>query len=312
MDDSSARRTGAALVLVLVAVRAPRRRNAIFVLCFRAGESNQHAAPPRAPTHRSSTSTSTSAATTAMSLFGNLGGNQPASSAPKPLFGNLPTASSTGGPSLFSGLGASTTAPAGPSTTTTSSGTGLFAGLGGAVSSAAPTPSLFSGLGAATSQSQSTQQPASTNPFAGNRFAGTGNTTTSAPATQPAATTLFGNTANAANTQQTGGIGLGHPTLFGASSAQHQQQQQQQQAGGPLSQSNIGTSAHFDHLLERSRKRNAGENGFGGFGELPALQLGLGDIARKVRNLGQGGPSADQAQDRTAYVILCIQKWDCD
>ena len=56
----------------------------------------------------------------------------------------------------------------------------------------------------------------------------------------------------------------------------------------------------FDHLLERSRKRNAGENGFGNFGGLPTLQLGLGDIARKVRNLGQGGPSADQAQDRTA------------
>ena len=31
--------------------------------------------------------------------------------------------------------------------------------------------------------------------------------------------------------------------------------------------------------------------------ELPSLQLGLGDIARKVRNLGAGGPSAEQARD---------------
>lgn len=236
-----------------------------------------------------------------MSLFGNLGGNQPASSAPKSLFGNLSTPSTTAsGSGLFSGLGASTTAPAGASTTTTSGGTGLFAGLGGAASSAAPSaapaPSLFSGLGGAASQPQSSQQPASTNLFASTRLTGAG-----APATQPPATTtgLFGNTANAANTQQTGA--LGQSTLFGASSAQ--QQQQQPQAGGPLSQSNAGTSAHFDHLLERGRKRNAGENGFGSFGELPTLQLGLGDIARKVRNLGQGGPSADQAQDRTAWVV---------
>jgi nuclear pore complex protein Nup93 len=72
-----------------------------------------------------------------------------------------------------------------------------------------------------------------------------------------------------------------------------------------VSQSNAvpGRSAHFDHLLERGRKRNAGENGFANFEDLPALQLGLGDIARKVRNLGAGGPSAqqqNQEQERAA------------
>jgi nuclear pore complex protein Nup93 len=98
------------------------------------------------------------------------------------------------------------------------------------------------------------------------------------------------------NTQQTNP--LGQSTLFGTTSAQ----QQQDQAGGPLSQSNAGTgrSSHFDHLLERGRKRNMGENGLNSFDELPTLQLGLGDIARKVRNLGAGGPSADQGQDRAA------------
>ncbi|KAF2115794.1 Nup93/Nic96-domain-containing protein [Lophiotrema nucula] len=89
------------------------------------------------------------------------------------------------------------------------------------------------------------------------------------------------------------------------------QAQQQQQSGGPLSQSlnqpnaGGGRSAHFDHLLERGRKRNAGENGLHSFDELPSLQLGLGDIARKVRNLGAGGPSADQVQqDRAAHYLL--------
>ena len=107
---------------------------------------------------------------------------------------------------------------------------------------------------------------------------------------------------NMNNPQQTSG--LGQSSLFGTASTQQQPQQQQQ--GASLSQSNAGTgrSAHFDHLLERGRKRNAGENAGASFDELPSLQLGLGDIARKVRNLGAGGPSADQvrdgAQDRAA------------
>ncbi|KAF2872221.1 Nup93/Nic96-domain-containing protein [Massariosphaeria phaeospora] len=101
------------------------------------------------------------------------------------------------------------------------------------------------------------------------------------------------------NPQQTATGGQG--SIFGTTSTQ-----QQQQPGGPLSQSNAGAgrSAHFDHLLERGRKRNAGENGLSSFEELPALQLGLGDIARKVRNLGAGGPSADQTHDRAAHYLL--------
>jgi nuclear pore complex protein Nup93 len=103
------------------------------------------------------------------------------------------------------------------------------------------------------------------------------------------------------NSQQTSG--LGQSTLFGTASTQQQQPQQQQ--GPSLSQANATSrSAHFDNLLERGRKRYAGENGGSNFDELPSLQLGLGDIARKVRNLGAGGPSADQvrdgAQDRAA------------
>ncbi|KAJ4305222.1 nuclear pore complex subunit [Kalmusia sp. IMI 367209] len=230
-------------------------------------------------------------------LFGNLGSNQPTSSAatapgntPKPLFGSNTTSSSGATSGLSSNLGASSNAPAASQPATSGGlGGGLFGNLGNAGTTAPATSSTSAfSIGGAASQVQSTGG-------LGGLF--------SKPASQQAQQStsgLFG------NTQQTGG--LGQSTLFGASSTQPQQQQpqQQQQSDGPLSQSNVGTarSAHFDHLLERSRKRNAGENGFGNFDELPTLQLGLGDIARKVRNLGQGGPSADQAQDRAAHYLL--------
>jgi nuclear pore complex protein Nup93 len=221
---------------------------------------------------------------TTMSLFGNLGGAQPASGG------------ATAGKSLFGAL---------PSTGTGTTTGGLFGGLGGGASNAAPGPS----------------QPASTGGLGGSLFGGS-------LGAKPAATSLFpplGATAAAqpqaqtqtggfsslfskpaapqqatlGNQQQTGG--LGQAPLFSTAATQQQPQQH-----GPLSQSTAGggRSAHFDHLLERGRKRNAGENGGNNFDELPSLQLGLGDIARKVRNLGAGGPSAEQgrdgAQDRAA------------
>jgi nuclear pore complex protein Nup93 len=213
-----------------------------------------------------------------MSLFANLG--QPASSGTSSggLFGTAPGASGGATPSLFGNLGGGASNAQQSGTTQATSGGlggGLFGGLGGAKPTASTTPSLFAGAGSTA------QPPAQTGGFS-----------------------LFSNqqtsqsTAN--NAQQTSG--LGQSSLFGTASTQQQQPQQQaqQQGGAPLSQTNGGTgrSAHFDHLLERGRKRNAGENGTSNFDELPSLQLGLGDIARKVRNLGNGGPSADQGQDR--------------
>ncbi|KAL5115759.1 nuclear pore complex subunit [Pleosporales sp. CAS-2024a] len=229
------------------------------------------------------------------SLFGGLGGAQPASSG------------SSAAPSLFGNSG----------TSTTSSGTG---------------PSLF---GAALGATPSTAQPASTGSFGGSLFGGTlggakpaastsafpslGATSTAQSQSQPQTGASFSLFAKPATTQQSTmsgqqqTSGLGQPSLFGTASTQQppqQQQQQQQQQGAALSQSNAATtrSAHFDNLLERGRKRNAGENGGSNFDELPSLQLGLGDIARKVRNLGAGGPSAEQArdgaQDRAAHYLL--------
>jgi nuclear pore complex protein Nup93 len=233
-----------------------------------------------------------------MSLFGNLGGSQPASSGTSGvgLFGATTGASGGTTPSLFGNLGGSTSNAQSSTTQAPSTGGGLFGGLGGAKPAATTTPSLFAGAGS-TSQPQTQAQPSS--------FGGLFNKPTSQATTTN-------------NTQQTSG--LGQSSLFGATTTQEQPQQQQQQQGASLSQANAGTgrSAHFDHLLERGRKRNAGENGGNNFDELPSLQLGLGDIARKVRNLGAGGPSADQVQDRSqdraAYVgpdhdvLLCA---DC-
>ena len=223
------------------------------------------------------------------SLFANLGSSQPASSGASTggLFGNTTGASSGTTSSLFGNLGGGTSgAQSGTAQPASSGGLGggLFSGLGGAKSTAAATPSLFSGT-TSTSQPQTQTGGFSLLPKPGTQ------STTAVPLTGPTHTSA-----------------LGQGFLFGSASTQQQppQQQQQQQQGASLSQANAATtrSAHFDHLLERGRKRNAGENGTTNFDELPSLQLGLGDIARKVRNLGAGGPSADQvrdgAQDRAA------------
>ncbi|KAF1812971.1 putative nuclear pore protein [Eremomyces bilateralis CBS 781.70] len=99
------------------------------------------------------------------------------------------------------------------------------------------------------------------------------------------------------------GLGFGATTSSSqpAQVAQPVQQPQQntqnnQQATGGSSQ-----SAYFDHLLERARKNNK-NNGVSQFGELPNLQLGLADIARKVRDLGTGGPAEAGAPGTNAYV----------
>ena len=64
--------------------------------------------------------------------------------------------------------------------------------------------------------------------------------------------------------------------------------------------------AYFDALLQRGKKRQTDEN-VNPLGELPQLQLGLQDISRKVRNLGQGGPSAGLTRaggDARAHYLL--------
>ncbi|GAM88013.1 hypothetical protein ANO11243_060420 [Dothideomycetidae sp. 11243] len=156
------------------------------------------------------------------------------------------------------------------------SGGGLF-NLGGnntatsaATTSAPQTSSLF-GFGSSTTGTGS------------NLFGGAGAQNTAAQTTQP---------------QQQGGLFAGQQSTAAAQSEQTQRPEGRQ-------------PAYFDQLLERGRKRNALETNNNGstFGELPTLQLGLGDIARKVRNLGQGSPSGptnqrDQGRDGRSHYLL--------
>lgn len=243
------------------------------------------------------------------SLFGNLGGNAQNTSQPGGLFGSLgtttsgATASGQTGTSLF---GASTAASSAPRSLRDAAPLATeppkpdLSGLFPPVSKPASTGGLFPSLNTTTTTTGggsslfAPSQPATTNATGGGLFGSLGGTTAASTlGSQPAQT----------------GSALGG-SLFAPQQQQGQQlgQPQQQQGGQSMSQSDApkpSQSAYFDHLLERGKKRNNEQNGTSQLGELPSLQLGLGDIARKVRNLGVGGPSAAHARgtrDTKAYV----------
>lgn len=135
--------------------------------------------------------------------------------------------------------------------------------------------------------------------------------------TQPGS--LFGNSNSGvppATTQQTaGGFSLNNSVSgFGssmnmatgqalpafpipASNSQQQPPPQQPQGLGNTQQQTYPTPttqpAFFNSLIERGKKRPlTGQNDAAT--ELPSLQLGLGDIRRKARELGTGGPKTPQ------------------
>lgn len=210
------------------------------------------------------------------------------------LFGSNPTSSSTSQPaqtsSLFGNLNTSK-----PEEKSNTSGTSsLFSGLG-AQSKPEASSNLFGTLGS-TSQPQTnagvsggglfgTSQPANTQAQGSSLF---GNpTTTSAPSlfANPAATSapsLFGNTT-------TTSAPLGS-SLFASQPPQQQNQanqsQQQPEQQNGASNQNM-QPAYFNSLLEKGRKRSRLEGP--GSGDMPSLQLGLGDIGRRARELG-GSP----------------------
>ncbi|KAI7225559.1 NIC-domain-containing protein, partial [Hortaea werneckii] len=241
-----------------------------------------------------------------MSLFG--------STTPKPtgggggLFGG-----SSGGGSLFGQPQTSQPASSGGvggggslfgSTTTTSapSGGGLF---GNSTTTSAPSGGgLFGG----------TSQPSGTSLFGNNNTSNTNNNTTSQPG--QAGNSLFGNSST--KPFQPAG------SLF-ASTANQSAQQPQQNANASLFGNDILPSnqhsqpslversytanaaapqpAYYHALLEKGNKRMAED-----YNALPQLQLGLGDISRKVRNIGQGGPSAGETKaptnnHKSAYLL---------
>jgi len=202
------------------------------------------------------------------SLFGQQTSQPPASGAS--LFGATTTA--TSGASLFGNTGA-TSAPAGAS---------LFGGTSQPAGS-----SLFGGANNnATSQVGTT----GTSLFGG---------TNSKPFQN--ATSLF---APQAGNTQTQSNGNGNASVFGNDvlpSSRMQQPSIVEQAYNPNAPA--PQPAYFQALLEKGNKRMAEDNS-----GLPQLQLGLGDISRKVRNIGQGGPTAGLARGvadntRSAYLL---------
>lgn len=185
-----------------------------------------------------------------------------------------------------------------------------FANLSSAQSATQPTKSLFGGLGAGASN-LAQQQPATNSVF--------GNLPQTTQQTGAASGGLFGNLgANSAQQQQqkpvnnlfgglnTIGTGQTQPNA-GASSlfSNTTNLATQSQVGGQQAQPSVASSAPtalFQNLLERGKKRNADSNTNIQFGDLPSLQLGLSDIANKVRNLGasKGASRASRGADSKA------------
>lgn len=201
-----------------------------------------------------------------MSLFANLGASSASGQQSQPaqsggLFGDLNTSQPQQQSSLFSNLGGQSKPQA--------SG-GIFGGLG------------------------SGQQQTSSNGAAAGNGGGGGLFGASTTTAQPSST-LFGQQNNASSSQPLGS------SLFTNPQPQQQQQQQQSQLGqaqpGQLQagQQSGGLRtpsqpAYFDTLLEKGKRRSVAANGRADLWEVPDLQLGLGDIARKVRELGGIGP----------------------
>lgn len=93
--------------------------------------------------------------------------------------------------------------------------------------------------------------------------------------------------------------------------APHQPQEQQNQAQQQDDQQGLlikksAQPAYFENLLENGRKRTRDTDGGPGFKDLPSLQLGLGDIAKRVRELGGAGSQKEGSRgaDSRAHYLL--------
>jgi nuclear pore complex protein Nup93 len=168
-----------------------------------------------------------------------------------------------------------------PSTSAPASQPAQTGGLGGQANQA-PSSSLFGGLGPL--------QPQSTAPSGGGLW-GLGQPASSQPQ-QPSSSFLAQN--NAAANQPFG------PSLLAPQQPSQNQNGQPQDVNGQqsLGLAKASQPAYFNSLLEKGKKRAHAADGGPAFGDLPTLQLGLEDIARRARELaGLGsqdrGPSTD-------------------
>lgn len=216
-----------------------------------------------------STATPTPAATGAgNSVFGASTGSS--------LFGSTTPAASTTTPgaSLF---GASTPAAGAAQTTAAQPSTAFGSSLFGA-STTTPKQSLF---GAPAAAAQPAAATGGTSLFGSTLGLGASTATTTQ---QPAGASLFASTAGGGLGGGLGGFGLGNTTTTNPAASTLQLPQQQQ----PAPQSALPTGALFDSLLAKNKKQAQGETALG---ELPSLQLGLGDLRQRLKKLG---PSHDR------------------
>ncbi|KAK4897969.1 nuclear pore complex subunit [Elasticomyces elasticus] len=241
-------------------------------------------------------------ATTSASSGGGLFGAATSSAGGSGLFGSSTTATSkpagTGmfkklgdapplgeGPKLdFSSILKSTPQPA-----TTAAGTGLFGSTLGATTAQSAGASLFAPAqpaGASLFSGAAPSQPAGASLFGG------------AAPTQSAGNSLFGSMNNATSQAQPSA----NASVFGNNILPSQQQ-------APLTERPYNPNAppaqpsYFQALLDKGNKRPVDDNN-----GLPQLQYGLQDIQRKVRNIGQGGPSAGLGRSagnnsRSQYIL---------
>lgn len=203
---------------------------------------------------------------------------------------------------IFGDLGnqsgmASSSQPQQSQSTTTSND---YGNLGGSQQQSQPTRvGIFSNLGSSQAQQP---KPAQSSLFSnpGSSLPQQTSSLFGAPkpaATQPSAPSIFAPQATTA--------GSGSSIFFPQASQQQQDQSgqnAQQQPPPPRS----SQPAYFESLLEKGRKRTRDADGGSDLGELPELQLGLTDIARRVREIGGVGAQspADRAADSKAHYLL--------
>ncbi|KAK5949447.1 nuclear pore complex subunit [Knufia fluminis] len=253
------------------------------------------------------------------SLFGslNLDTSVPSTADPlaggkrKSIFESSSTTEARSKPTMFSNLGGASSTPgtsaAAPgmfgSTTTTqpaSTGTGMF-GSATATSGAAGTGA---GGGFSFFNKAANTAPA-TGLFSGNAGADAGASTTTKPS-------LFGQTnpptTAAQNTTSTNAFGStfgqipAASTLGGAGATQPQNPGQQDEAKAQNRE-----SVYFNGLLERQKKKiKFSSDQSGQLGQLPSMNMDLGDLARRAQELGQKNQKLGQssARDSRAHYLL--------
>ena len=216
-------------------------------------------------------------------LFGNPSAfAQPQTVQTGSLFGNpttlQPQNSSTPSINLFSSLGSSQSQQQ----------TSLFSNIGGEKK-----PNPFPSIGTTQPQQQTSSggglelfasaQPASSNPF---------ELTNKASSSQPAGSSLFGLQQSQQQTNPAGQAAQRHPQQDNVESLQGKAKARQ--------------PAYFDNLLERGKKRTHDADQGPGPRDLPSLQLGLGDIAKRVKELGGTGTQPDNGRgsDSRAHYLL--------